>query len=94
MRYHLTLVRMAIIKKSTSIKYWRSSHCDSVEMKLTSTRKDPWPLTELRIWHLHELWCRSQSQVGSHVAVSVLQAGSCSSDLTPAGNFHMPQVQP
>ena len=27
-------------------------------------------LRELRIWHCHELWCRSQTQLGSCVAVA------------------------
>ena len=41
-------------------------------------------LSGLRIWHRHELWCRSQTRLGSQVAVAVMQAGSCSSDLTPS----------
>ena len=36
----------------------------------------------LRIWCC-ELWCRSQTRLGSHVAVAVAQAGSCSSGSTP-----------
>ena len=32
----------------------------------------------------HELWCRSQMQLGSGVAVAVVQASSCSSDSTPS----------
>ena len=31
-----------------------------------------------------ELWCRSQTWFGSHVAVAVAQAGSCRSDQTPS----------
>jgi len=38
----------------------------------------------LRIWRCRELWCRSQTQFGSCIAVAVAQAGSCSSDLTPS----------
>ena len=30
-----------------------------------------------------ELWCRSQTQLGSCVAVALVQASSCSSNLTP-----------
>ena len=41
-------------------------------------------LSALRIWHCHELWCMSQTQLRSHVAVAVVQAGSCSSNLTPS----------
>ena len=33
-------------------------------------------------WHCWELWCRSQTLLRSGVAVAVLWAGSCSSDLT------------
>ena len=36
----------------------------------------------LRIRHCHELWCRLQMPLGSHVAVAA--ASSCSSDLTPS----------
>ena len=38
----------------------------------------------LRIWRGCELWCRSQMQLGSCVAVAMAKAGSCSSDLTPS----------
>ena len=39
-------------------------------------------LSGLRIWTSRELWCRSQMQLGSHVAV--VEAGSCTSDATPS----------
>ena len=39
-------------------------------------------VSELRIWR--ELWCRSQTQLGSGVAVAVVQAGGYSSDSTPS----------
>ena len=29
-------------------------------------------LSELRIWHCHELWCRSQTRLGSGIAVAVV----------------------
>ena len=32
----------------------------------------------------HKLWCGSQTQLGSLVAVAVVQTGSCSSNLTPS----------
>ena len=38
----------------------------------------------LRIRHCHKLWYRLQMQLGSRVAVAVVQAGSCSSNLTPS----------
>ena len=41
-------------------------------------------LSGLRIQHCHEPWCRSQMQLGSHIAVAVVQAGSYRSDLTPS----------
>ena len=40
-------------------------------------------LSGLRIWHCRELWCRSQTQLGSQVAVAVAQASGYSSNLTP-----------
>ena len=50
-------------------------------------------LSGLRIPCCHELWCRSQRQLGSYVAVAV--AGSCSSDSTPSlGTSHMLQERP
>ena len=33
-------------------------------------------LIGLRIWRCHELWCRSQTQLGCHVAVGVAVASS------------------
>ena len=45
-------------------------------------------LSGLGIWHCCELWCRSQIWLGSLVAVAAMQAGSCSSNLTPSlGSF-------
>ena len=41
-------------------------------------------LSGLRIWRCCELWCRSQTELGSCVAEAVAQAGSCSSDSTPS----------
>ena len=38
----------------------------------------------LRIWHCCDLWCMLQLCLRSGVAVAVVQAGSCSSDLTPS----------
>ena len=40
-------------------------------------------LSGLRIRHGRELWGKSQTQLRSGVAVAVMWAGSCSSDLTP-----------
>ena len=41
-------------------------------------------LSGLRIWSCHKLWRSSQTRLGSCVAMAVMQAGSCSSDLTPS----------
>ena len=41
-------------------------------------------LAQWRIQHCYELWQRLQTQLRSHVAVAVVQAGSCSSDLIPS----------
>ena len=41
-------------------------------------------LSGLRIWHCRELWCRSQMQLGSGVAVALAEASSNSSDWTPS----------
>ena len=38
-------------------------------------------LSQLRTPHCHDLWCRSQTWLGSHMAVA--QAGGCSSESTP-----------
>ena len=46
-----------------------------------SVRKQVWPLaslSRLRIWHGHELWCRSQMQLGSGIAVAVAWASGYS----------------
>ena len=41
-------------------------------------------ISGLRIWCCCELWCRSQTQLGSCVAVAVMPACSCRSDWTPS----------
>ena len=41
-------------------------------------------LSELRIHTCHELRCRWQTRLGSHIAVAVVEAGSCSSNSTPS----------
>ena len=42
----------------------------------------PGLLSGLRIWYCHELCCRSQTRLGSHVAVTMVLAGGYSSDST------------
>ena len=41
-------------------------------------------LSGLRIRRCRELWCRSQPWLGSCIAVALVEAGSCNSDLTPS----------
>ena len=65
--------------------YW-SSHRYTEEMNLTRNHEIAGVisgLSGLRIWCCHELWCRSQTWLGSDVAVVVAQAGSCSSNRIP-----------
>ena len=45
-------------------------------------------LSGLRIWLCHVLWCRSQTWLGSRIAVAVVKASSYSSDSAPSlGTF-------
>ena len=41
-------------------------------------------ISGLRIRRRRELWCRSQTRLGSGVAVAVVEAGGYSSDSTPS----------
>ena len=46
------------------------------QTQLVSMRMQVQSLASLsgsRIWHCHELWCRSQTWLGSHIAVAVVQ---------------------
>ena len=53
-----------------------SSSCGSAVMNSSSICKDmsliPGSLSGLRMWHCHELWCRSQMQLRSGIAVVVV----------------------
>ena len=67
---------------------FRSSKCISEETNLTSIHEDA-RLTlasfgGLRIQHCYVLWCRLQTQFGSHVAVAVVQANGYSFNSTPS----------
>ena len=44
----------------------------------------------LRIWHCHEQWHRSQRRLRSHVAIAVVQAGTCSSELIDPLAWELP----
>ena len=69
------------------IKTW-SSRSGAVEMNPTRIHEDVGLTPGLTQWvkdpALPELWCRSQTQLGSDVSVAVAVAGSCSSDSTPS----------
>ena len=41
-------------------------------------------LSGLRSWGCHKLWCKSQTWLGSRIAVAVVSASSCSYSLTPS----------
>ena len=65
---------------------WKSSCSGSAEMNLASILEDAGSilasLSGLSIQHCPELWCRSQTGLGSQVAVAV--ASNYSSDWTPS----------
>ena len=70
-------------KKNWEFPLWLSG----LRTQLVSMRILVRPLALLRgirIWHCHELWYRLQRQLGSGIAVAVVQAGSCSSNSTPS----------
>ena len=55
-------------------------------IQLVPMRTQVWSLASLRgseIQHCGELWCRSQTGLGSSVAVPTVEVSSCSSELTP-----------
>ena len=73
----------AYIRKEEEFPLWLSR----LRTQLVSVRMHVQYLASLnglRILHFHELWCWSQMQLRSHVAVAVVEAGSCSSNSTPS----------
>ena len=61
---------------NNSILLTGSSCCGAAEVNLTSIHKDVGIqslafLSGSGIWHCHELWCKSQTQLRYHVAVAV-----------------------
>ena len=86
-------------KEQKHISKWGSSRCGSAETNLTSIHKDTGSIPDLarwlRIWHCLELWYRSQMQVGSGMAVAVVQACDYSSDSAPSlGTSMCPRCGP
>ena len=72
MRYYLIPARMAIIKKSTNnrvpiVAQKKRIRLVSVRMQVQSLAL----LSGLGIQHYCELWCRSQTQLWSSIAVPV-----------------------
>ena len=86
-------------KKRKEKNDWEFPLCPrALQTRLVSMRMWVWSLASLsglRIQSCCELWCRSQMQLGSLVAVAMVQASNCTSDLTPSlGISVLTQVQP
>ena len=83
-------------RKFKEYKKWGSSHHGSVVTNLTRIHEDtvsiPGPLSELRIWCYHELWCRLQ--IGLDPALLWHRLEAVALIWSQPGNFHMPQVWP
>ena len=84
MNYHLTLTRIAIVKKSTNgvpiMAQGKRIRLGIMRLRVPSLAS----LSGLRIRHCHKLRCRSQIQLGSGIAVAVVQTRGYSSDSTPS----------
>ena len=65
-----------------------SSHHGSAEMNMTSIHEEAGPISglvqQVKIENGCELWCRSQRQLRSGIAVAVAEASSYSSNWTPS----------
>ena len=60
------------------VAQWKQIQVVSMRMRIQSLPS----FSGLGIRRCHELWCRSQTQLGSHIAVAVAQASRCSWDST------------
>ena len=85
----LSLIDKSINTKTTEFKIYLLGVPIMAQQKriwLVTIRLWVWSLASLnrlRIWHCPELCCKSQMRLGSGIVVTVVQAGSCSSDSTP-----------
>ena len=74
--FKVSLIKSFILRQTIKKIPWWTSPCGSVAMNPTSVHEVvgsiPGSLSGLRIWYYHELWCRSQTQFRSHVAVVVV----------------------
>ena len=59
---------------------WKQIRLETVRLRVPSLALD----SGLRILPCHELWCRWQMWLGSHVVMAVVLAGSCSCNWTPS----------
>jgi len=59
-----------------TVVQWKRIQLGTVRLQVRSLAS----LSGLRIRYCHELWCRSQTRLGSGVAMVVVYASSCSSD--------------
>ena len=66
-RYHFTLVRTVIVKKPPVVAQRKHIWLASMRTQVQSLAF----LSGLRIWYWCELWCRTQTWLGSWVAVAV-----------------------
>ena len=83
------MLSLAVTQIVTAAEFlwWRSGNKLDSYPNWTSIHEAS--LSGLRIRHCRELWCRSQSRLGSGVAVAVAVASSCSSNLTPGLGTYM-----
>ena len=62
---------------------WQRSQLTFVRMQVRSLASLSGQWVKHLMRRCRELWCSGQMRLGSGVIVAVMQAGSCSSDLTP-----------
>ena len=60
---------MKIYNGSPVVVQWKQIQLGTMRLQIQSLAL----LGGLRIWHCHELWCRSQTQPGSQVATAPIR---------------------